>query len=538
MTEPAESTKGTEPAPDAARTDTPETASWRCLSWFDCLAVAIVLIISAIVALPSLPDSICFGDFGDLQLASITLGIMHPPGYAGFVAVGHLATWVPWVDPAYMVSLACLASGLIVLWLCVMLQVRLGVNAWLAGAAALCLTTHPRMWMSMVAPEVYMPALAVLGGSVYLFVKYTRTGTRRYLLIAALLYGTALANRPPVLFALPFFLIVWWLAQRKWDRSPRAAVRSILIVTGLALLPVAFNLGYLWVRDKPDSAYNYIELYNLQWKRLPDTTEGPGARVRRVIWHVTGEQFSEYMGSTWPRAVAKLKWLRYEMFPQFERFMVVAVATLVFGVHGFFVVAMAAIALGATLAYRRCRASFLLIAGVGLSQVVFVCQYHVYGQSADVLPTYFAAVIFGGVAFSSLLCTPKVAKIVSVAVLILMVGVTINDVPNRPEFGKTSDATGWIDELDMQTLPENAVIAAGWRYWPPLRYAQIIRADRPDIHLINADARNWMTMIAPLSDRPVFFAKKFSIHNDVPMTKYRNIWRVDRNEVTPSIGTQ
>jgi len=505
-----------DPDDESPQPSTNDRPPWPKLPWIDRLAVVGALAIAAVTTVPRLPPSICYNDFGDLQLASETFGIMHPTGYCGYVTLGYLITRIPGVDPAYLVSLACLFSGIVALWLCILMQVRLGVNAWLASAMSLVLLAHPRVWSNLVAPEVYAPSLAFLVAAAYMLIRYARLGVRRDLLVAALLFGVGLANRPPILFTLPFFLIAWWLARRKWEASWRQWATSLSLAALCAALPVLYTLGFLWFRDRPDVPYNYIEQYNLQWKVLPDAKDGWKAKLERINWHVSGKQFRKYMGSSWPRLRSKLRWLRYELLPhELQPTLAIAFCTVVLGV---------------VITYRRCRPSASLLLGMVIGSVVFVCAYRVHGQSADVLPLLFAATVLGGVAASPLLGQQcgRVREFVAVAFLTAMCVVTVTDAPNRRHTGERADATSYVTELDMRTLPNNAVICTDWRAWPPLQYAQQVLTKRSDIHIINADPRHCLTMSSGMEDRPVFFTRKYRPVQGLALSPYRNLWRLER----------
>lgn len=92
---------------------------WR---WKAGLALAALAGTVLAAAGPWVARGVCFDDSGDLQAASATLGIAHPPGYAVYVSVGHVLTWLPGVEPARAVNLGALLAGL---------------GALLAGAAGL-----------------------------------------------------------------------------------------------------------------------------------------------------------------------------------------------------------------------------------------------------------------------------------------------------------------------------------------------------------------------------------------------------------------
>ena len=551
-----------------------ERAPWPRLPWIDRLAIVGTLTIAAVTTVPRLPPGICYDDFGDLQLASETLGIMHPTGYSGYVTLGYLITRIPGVDPAYLVSLGCLFSGIVALWLCILMQVRLGVNAWLASAMSLVLLAHPRVWSNLVAPEVYAPSLAFLMAGAYMLIRYARLGARLDLLAAALLFGVGLANRPPILFTVPFFLIAWWLARRKWEVSWRQSATSFSLVIACAALPVLYTVGFLWFRDRPDARYNYIDQYNLQWKVLPEAEAGWRAKLERIIWHTSGKQFRKYMGSSWPRLRSKLRWLRHELLPYSYQLMLVIVELIlacgliiIFRRHkatawllgGLAIASVAFVCLyringqlvdllpplftwsaqagaavivvfGVIVAYRRCRVSALLLAGTSIASLVFVCAYRVHGQSANILPLLFSGIVLSGVALSVLLAgrSDLSRGVIVVGSLLIMCVVTIEDAPNRRHTGERADATSFLTELDMRTLPEHAVICTGWRSWPPLRYAQQVLTKRSDIHIINADSTHWLALSAGMGNRPVFFTRKYPPVQHLPLTPYRNLWRLER----------
>ena len=487
-------------------------AGWAGLDWPDRITIALTVVLLTAVAIPRLPPGICFGDSGGLQLASATLGITHPPGYAGYATLGYPLCQVPGVDPAYAVSLACLGAGLVAILLCILLQVRLGVMPGLACAVVLALTAHPRVWGNLLAPEVYLPSLAFEAGAAYLLIKYARRGARRNLLFAALLWGIACANRPPLVFTLPFFLVAWWFAERSRRTSWLEAIKSIGLVVGLAVLPGMYQMGYLWVRDAPQTPFNYLRQYNAEFHELPDAPEGPGAKLERVLWLATARQFRGKLGNTWPGVRSRLSWLRNNLLP--NRPVALAVISFV-------------VLLGVLLTFRRCPTSGWLLVGMAVASVVFLFVYRVYGDAADFLPLLFAAAVLGGVALSTVLPTKagRYPRIVA-SVILAVVGIaTVIDAPRRPHAGQAADAGPFLDQVDLRTLPDHAVICSGWSTSTPLWYAQYVLGQRRDITVINATPGNWRRMLERVSDRPVFTTDHPGDWPGYAVTPYRNLWR-------------
>jgi hypothetical protein len=510
---------------------------WRRLGRFDRLAVVLVMAVLAVATVPRLRPGVCFSDAGDLQLASATLGIMHPPGYAGYATIGYVLTRIPWVDPAYVVSVACLAAGIVALVLCVMIQVRLGGSPWLAGAITLALPIHSRVWTNLVVPEVYMPTLALLLGSVYLMVRYERLDRRRDLYVAALLFGVALANRPTVVWMLPFFLVAWVLVERLREPAKRRWGRTVLWITCCGIGPGLYSLGYVWVRDTPATPYNYIDHKNAEIRLLPESDAGWRAKCERIAWHASGREFGRYMNTSWKRAWRRVQWL-YKQFFLLDTVDVSERLTLLIGPHMFPPVVVVLL-LGFALTYARCRVSFVLLLGLVIGNLVFICTYNIYGTAADLLPLMFTAVILAGVALSTLFPLGAAVRRTSVAVVMVLI-MSVVSVVHTPYMRKrdTADATWFIQAVDLPTLPEGAVICSTWRQSTALWYAKHILTPRPDIDVINTTTHQWKDRIEAVPDRPVFAVVNSTELADYVVTPYRVmpkqggdvtvLWRVER----------
>jgi len=441
------------------------------------------------------------------------LGITHPPGYAGFVSLGYLATLIPGVDPAYAVSALCMALGIVVLILCVLIQVRLRVDPWAAGTVALLLTAHPRFWMNLTTPEVYMPALAFVVGAAYMVLKYAQGGRRRDVYIAAFLFGVALANRPPVMLTLPFFVTGWWLAARRWELSRRPSPKSFLVILGCAMLPGSYSLGYLWVRDTPQTPYNYLEHYDAEYHELPQSSAGWPAKLERVIWHASAKQFHYRVGNDWRGLRVKLRWLRIQLVAYD------ALPYTIMALLGVF---------GVVMLFRRCLVSGVLLCGMCFQSVFFVCMFRDVGQAADLMPLLFALAIFSGTTFSTLFPIGGGArrKLLACALMIAITVLTVLHVPHRPKYGASLDATAFLEGIDLETLPRHSVVLARWTESLPLLYEQFRLGTRPDIRIIFANPGNWLRMADGFPARPVFLVNKDGTLSDRGVTPFRNVWRL------------
>ena len=493
--------------------DDPVDDRWPALPRATRWVLAGVVGVLSVAVVPSLPPGVCFSDAGDLQLASATLGIMHPPGYTGYTICGWLLTRLPGVDPAYMITLACFACGVGALAVGMLVQIRLGVSRWLAGAMMLALTAHPRVWTNLVAPEVYAPTLLLVLVAAYWLAKHLCTRAPAWLYWSAGVYGLAVANRPPVVWTFPFFVAAWWIGSQQQPGFPRSAARRVALATCCAALPGLFSIGYLWIRDTPTTAYNYIEMHNREVGELQPVSAGWRAKLERIWYHGTAREFSRYMENDPRRAWKRLKWIYKEFFLyEFARFVIVCVI----------------LAIGFSVALARNAPMALLVLGLVVGNVVFICTYDIYGMAADLSMLMSAAVILGGVALSSVVPTGvRGWRSVVPVVLALAAGVwTVRDVPRRYVRAET-DALGFLAELEMATLPPDSVICSTWSYTPPLLFEKYMRTGRSDIEIVNATTRLWARQASAYAGRPIFAVSTAPEREEFRMTPYRNIWRAE-----------
>lgn len=513
-------------------------AGWRALRRSEQLAIGGLIVLVVVLTIPRLPPGVCYDDAGDIQLASATLGIEHPPGYAGYATIGYLITRFPWVDPAYLISLACMVAGLISLLVCVLLQIRLGANAWLACALGALFVWHPRFWFNIRSPEVYMPTLMFTVVSAYLLLRYARVGRRRDLLLAAFVFGVALGNRPPVLFAVPFFVIAWWFARRRWESSWRRGVKSFSMVLALAVLPCAYSFVYILARDRHDVCYNYIDNHNEEQHVLPDSTAGFSAKLRRAYWHMSGEQFREYMGADQHGVASKWRWVRSQLSyggPVTDAIVFVFVTLGLEPPDGQWytdadVIMLIFLALlGLFVTFRRCRVSAWLLVGLIVYCLVFVSFYRVYGQAADLLPLIFGGVVLIGVAGSTLfpgdgsIYRHAVAGLLAVLTALLL----IRDIPRR-ELGVSGvNAIPFVQRVDLATFPGPAVIISDWTRSVPLRYAQCVLQHRRDLRIITTGPDVWIRLARGVTDRPVYVTGALEPLDDCKREPFRNVYRLE-----------
>ena len=474
------------------------------------------------LALPRVPPGICSHDGGDLQVASATLGIAHPPGYAVLVSVGHVLSRpaaVVGLDPARVVSLGCLAAGLVALLLAVLVQVRLGVSAWIAVGSVVLLAAHPHVWVNLVTPEVYAPSLALLGGAVWFLCAYRRRGRGLNLFLAAVFLGAAAVSRPPMVLAVAGFALGLALVPRDRPRRARRAGPAILVAAGGLALPVVYSVGYVWLRDRPEVPCNYIERFNETTGSLPPADAGPDAKGRRVFWLLAAQQYRSLM-SLGGDVTARCVWLAHRLAPH----------------HPLVLAAVVVLAItGALNVPRRQRPTAVFVAGIGVASAVFLLVYRVSDDAANTLPLLWALAVLAGIGADRLLPQRSGGWRTAVTVVAGLAASTwaVVQIRNMPDFAARADATAFVAEADLGTLPADALVLTEWGHAAPLLYARHVTARRNDIRIITASAGQWPKLARRYGRlpggraRPVFFVRRIAVPQGMNLRRSRNLWRLE-----------
>jgi hypothetical protein len=454
-----------------------------------------------------------------LQVASATLGIAHPPGYVAYVSLGHLLTRLPGLPPAYGVTLGCFAAGLGALILCGMLQVRLGASAWIGAALTLALAGHPRIWGNLIVPEVYAPTIALELGAACLLLRYLRRRNGRRLLGVGVLVGLALASRPPVLLVLPAFALALWVGWRRGHVGRGHRVRDATLGLVGVLLPCAYTLAYVYVRDAPETRWNTIEHFDTEFAGLPAADSGPMAKLERVAWLVTAAQFRGQLGGAGTDGFARLRTL---------------VDRLGLTNDGWFVVAVCLVILGAVRMSRRDPAVAIALGGIMLGSAVFFCAYRVYDSAADVLPVLFAGTVFAGTAASSVfpaqLGWGRRAAAIGIFTAVC-VWISCN-LERGSAVAREADATDYVAGAELASVPDHALIFATWRKAPALCYGCCVDAGRPDVRIVPARPSRWATLAREAGSgpdgrrRPVFFAERITPPPGYTLKRWEQLWQL------------
>jgi hypothetical protein len=277
----------------------------------------LTIAISLIVYLITLAPTVTFIDSGELAAVATTFGIAHPTGYPLFTILGHLFTKLPiGATEIYKLNLmsavfCSVSAGLffmLIHWLLSVekmqdiekpdkkkakpksIESRLlpaNIITGISVFASLVFAFSNTIWSTANSVEVYSVHIFFIVVIVYFFQKAVATKAEkdeglfrscRYYLIFAFLTGLSFSNHMTTLLLAPACLVFFIIYNYKKGK----AVFQIL-----GLMAIMFIAGfsvylYLPIRANMNPAFLWGNPYNLE----------------RLIWHITGKQFSVWIFSS------------------------------------------------------------------------------------------------------------------------------------------------------------------------------------------------------------------------------------------------
>ncbi|MCG3130689.1 MAG: hypothetical protein FLDDKLPJ_01458 [Phycisphaerae bacterium] len=474
------------------------------------VARVLPLLVGVVIFLPAsfrLPPGVCSYDSGDLQTACATFGLAHPPGYAGYAAIGWVICGAtePVMTPARAVSVACALcmTGALVLLLRTCLAV--GVPPWVAAGAVLLLSQHPWVWCNTVVPEVYAPGACLTIAALYLLIRGEQAGGRRRGVAAAALFGFAAAQRLSLMLIAPWLLAGWALTAWHEKRSGRSReltagrfVGRAFLVAGAGTAPVLLTAALTWERLGSHVPYRCpVEMTEAQQSAC-DESGFPQDRMSQVRWVMTGEMFARLRGADFFQMRSKLRWVRAQCGLR----------------NDFAAAAVAAVSSwGVCVLWRRSRSAAIGVVGFVAGTLAFVLQYRVHDTAADlltlILPGSLALLAgasdLGGRAVDrmapgarSFLRLGAIEACAVVAVCVVGSALTRH---NHGSF----HAEAFLRAARLDELPPGSVICAPWSESRALWYGKLVETPRADVDIIGTDSvEAWDKAFAQSGDRPVF----------------------------------
>ncbi len=493
-----------------------------------CLIAGILAVSAA--ALVMLPPGICVHDSADIQVAAVTLGITHPPGYPLISLVGHVFAKLFPTNPAFGVSVMNWLTGVCVLAITACILRRLRVRTTIVLATIMLLPTAPTFWSLWTVPEVYMPVLLMIVITVWALLQWHNAHRAGWLMLGALALGSAAATRTSMwLYVLPAILAVA-LHRGGTRRRPSRTQRwlSLTIACVAFIAPLLVSWTYLWYRDAPTTSYNYLSQMARGTESFEPDAFDTESKLNRLIWLVTARQYWDWLEPS-PRAM----WHRLSRFvaETTTRDLLILFPLMAFAITG------------ATGLWHRRRGTVILLLGVFLTDAMFLTAYTVHDTSEMTLPLIWIMAILAACGMEKTLKrlsrdfethqrnpVPRVAVGIACAAC-LACGLLSG---NHIRQGRNP----WAYPPDLQVkwpaLPEGSTICSGWTLYPALKYQQLIEARRDDLRVLVPSKDDPWKDVAKRATGPVYYTRMAERPAGWTLREEHGLWRV-LPQSTPSL---
>lgn len=263
---------------------------------------------SFLVFLATLAPGVYGFDSAELATGVYTQGIVHPPGYPGYLLLGKLFTWLlPARDIAFRLNvMSALFASLTVLLL--FLAIDNILDAPLpAAAAGFFLGISNYFWQMALITEVYTTFTAFLAADLLVVTLWHKHGRPGSLLLFSLLFGLTLTVHTSAILFAPAFA---WLILRgpSWTKSHWYWVP---VMFGLFAAALCLPYAYLALRAATHPPLDYSQIYpqadlrtlsGLWWffSGRAYTIFAFAYSLKEVpaeAWHFAGYLWRNYMGA-------------------------------------------------------------------------------------------------------------------------------------------------------------------------------------------------------------------------------------------------
>ena len=434
-------------------------------------------------------------DTGEAQTVLPVLGTMHPTGFPAYVVLGWLASIVfaPLGSPAFTINLLSAVLVACAVGMSVLVMRRLGAPVIVAIAAAIGFALSPVVWRVAVAADAHALHAALLVAEVALLLRWEslveasraapedpslRTRADRAIVLAAAVFGVALANHALTLILIPAVGLFVLAVDRGVLRRPRlvgAALGTCLVVVVLLYLELPLRGGPF----RAPLVYGHPETWGGFWDV------------------VAARQFQGDLGGPLADLGGRARAFMTLAFDQFGVWLLLVPSGLLIT------------------AIRRPR--YAVLSGVALlTTCLFAASYsNAAIERYYIGPVFFAwtwlAILGGAIAdkvvdavvartsasgVGSTGRRPAGRRRAAGAITGFVVGIVLllpaaGQMQWRWRVADQSNVTwahAWLDEA-FTTLQPDAVVLSWWSYSTPLWYGQFVEHRRPDVWVVDDRTR-------------------------------------------------
>jgi hypothetical protein len=311
----------------------------------------------------TLAPSLLYGDSGEFQTLSYTLGMTHPTGYPVYLLLGKLFSFLPVGNIAYRINFMSAVFAALALAL-LYLDTKILTGSQLAALpGAIMMGVFDVYWWQAVIAELYAPATAWIAGILLLLFLWQLKQNPRFLFVAGMLGGLSLGVHNTVALSAPAVLIYLAVTSRQrksWLMAITGAVLGVLIAVGAFI--------FIDSLKAPSSYYNSVAYPSLSvWGMDAGDFDSPG---ERLFFLYAARQFRPFMFSQ-PISTLPQRAFEYVGFLQ-RMFTVLGIALTAIGLI--------------TLLLKKWREGTLIAAAL-LTMLGFLLNYHVGDIVVFYLPT-------------------------------------------------------------------------------------------------------------------------------------------------------
>lgn len=285
------------------------------------------------------PGLIPILDSPGFQFVGRVLGTLHNPGYPAYTLITWLWSFLPVGSLAYRINLFSAVCASAAVAGAFVLMRLLGVQRWIAVAAALGMAFGSIFWSQAVIAEVYALNAALVVWMLAATVAWNAAGRGWLLYAACALFAVGLGNHTTIVLFAPALAIYALMVNRGY-------VLRLRTIAGLSLIVVAGLSQYLFILVRTRMGAVYLDSQAATLGELGDVMRGAqfeGALFAFPLRAVLTERVALIVGNF---TVAEMS------LP---------------------VLACAVVGIGALLVRRR-QEGILLLAGL-LGQLIFVLNY-------------------------------------------------------------------------------------------------------------------------------------------------------------------
>ena len=218
----------------------------------DGIALGTSIIGPLVLYVLTMPRTVVLEDDGLFLMAGAHLGVAHPPGYPLYTLIVYLFTLLPFGNVAFLGHLSSAVLGALACG-CVYVCARLlGVSPTPSRIAAWLFAASEHFWAQAIIAEVYTLNVLFFFGLTALLLFGIRQAHRTGIwIVAAGIYGLSLANHWPLMvLSTPGFLL---LVLPVW----RAVYRKLPLLLGVSLSSLALPYAWMVWRSHQDPVINF-----------------------------------------------------------------------------------------------------------------------------------------------------------------------------------------------------------------------------------------------------------------------------------------